>query len=594
MTFGVGHQIAYYWDQGRNWFAFWPHDGKIESDLLRAIDAVAETTGAAGGAKLRVYALDEAGAHNLLDEAVHYYRLIKQHRPALRTWTTIGGGMAMGLDEIGRLSEHVDVFTTNRFTPAIARRLVRRSRPYGIYNGAGGTPAGARFFYGFHGWKTGAEQIAQWCYHFGNGVFEGAGLRRGDEGYVYLAEDDPLPSLMWEAVREGIDDYRYVSLLWRMIAAAKASGGAARKAAEGGEQALRRILGEIGWRFQALDGSDRTPPPHPSTLRKWRREVVRQILKLRPLVADAAVARAPARPASPFDLPWAEPDTEKPAYGPELLGVRHFKPPSTPWLVQAWKGKGAGRPDEKVRRGDRASMRIQAPAGSAGDSVTVLVWPSWGDKKLKLPLAGGRTYEFSTYAKWKDRSAPPTARIALPSGAAATTRNGKDAPDAAGWQRTWTRVETNVQVVPKYLALWVQGPGTVWAAEPSLREVIPPPMRLALDQRAYDAADAVGIASVTVSRGVTPARVRFTLREPGGRTVARRTAPFRAEVPVASPGAPGRRGITFLTQVVLRRCRIVFGPSALPPGGYEVKVELLDAQGETIAGETATFQRLAE
>ena len=33
VTVGVGHQIAYYWDKQQNWFAFWPHSPKIESEI---------------------------------------------------------------------------------------------------------------------------------------------------------------------------------------------------------------------------------------------------------------------------------------------------------------------------------------------------------------------------------------------------------------------------------------------------------------------------------------------------------------------------------------------------------------------------------
>ena len=65
----------------------------------------------------------------------------------------------------------------------------------------------------------------------------------------------PCRALMWEAVREGIKDYRYVSLLARSIAAAKASERAgARQAAAEADRLLGGLLGQIGWGFQALEG----------------------------------------------------------------------------------------------------------------------------------------------------------------------------------------------------------------------------------------------------------------------------------------------------------------------------------------------------
>ena len=593
-TFGAGHQIICHWDQGTNWFAYWPHSPKIDAELLRAIDLVCQTAKAAGANEpLRVYPLDEAGAHNLLDEAAYYYALIRRKRPHLATWTTIGGGMAMGIDELGALSQPVEFLTTNRLTPKIARALVARHKPYGVYNGAGHTPAGARFFYGLHGWKTGAEQVLQWCYHFGNGVFEAGGIRRGDEGYAYLAADGPLPSLMWEAVREGIDDYRTVSLLWRMIGAGKSAGGAPAKLAADAAGAVRRITGATGWGFQALDSSVKAPPPHPSTMRKWRRELAGHIVKLRPLVADEALAKAPARCVSPFDLPWAPPPAEKTTHGPELLPVKHFKA-KTPWTVQAWKGKGTGTLDEAVRYRGQPAMRIDVPAGAA-DAVTVLVWGSWGGNKLSLPLAGGRSYELSATVRYTGRSTPPTMRIALPSSAAGTRRDGESEPNAAGWRRVHTRVEARHPAVPKYLAVWVQGPGTVWVAGLSLREVIPPPVVLTLDQQSYDPADAVAVASITVNRHRAPARVRFSLATADGRAVATRTVPFAPRVTVPAAGEnDASSAIAFLARAALQQCRVVFSPSALAPGDYKAKVDLLDDRHKPIGTATRAFRRLGD
>ncbi len=99
----------------------------------------------------------------LLEQAVYYYGLLKRRAPDLPTTTDIGGGIAMGHDEIGRLSPVVDYLCSNRLNPDLARALLERGKPWGIYNGAGPTPAGARFFFGFYGWHTAAQSIAQWA-----------------------------------------------------------------------------------------------------------------------------------------------------------------------------------------------------------------------------------------------------------------------------------------------------------------------------------------------------------------------------------------------------------------------------------------------
>ncbi|NQT88032.1 hypothetical protein HQ560_14795, partial [bacterium] len=249
VRFSVGHQIAYYWDKPKNWFAFWPRDEKTESDFLKAVGVVRALAEREGWPPLLAFAQDEAGAHRLLDEARHYYALIKQRVPGLATCTTIGGGTAMGSDELGQLSDVIDFFATNRFTPELAKGLVERRKPYGVYNGASASP---RFFFGFWGWKTGASQIAQWVYHFGSGALEG-GLRQEDEGYTYMADDGPIPSPQWEAVREGIDDYRTIHLLRQRLAGAKGP------AADRARRDLDAIVRSIPWGFQALRAEDRPP-----------------------------------------------------------------------------------------------------------------------------------------------------------------------------------------------------------------------------------------------------------------------------------------------------------------------------------------------
>jgi len=229
----------------------------------------------------------------------------------------------------------VDFLDTNRFTPEIAKALVARRKPFGIYNGAGDTPAGARFFFGFYGWKTAACSVAQWNYHFGNSVFEGDGLRKPDDGYVYHASDGPLPSLMWEAVREGIDDYRYLDLLWRMITAARRTDEAAAVEAE---KVVREIMEKIPWTFQALDSAQRSPPPSLDTLQQWRWQIAQQILKM-PQVHGSVVV--PTR--SPFDFVWAEPPRTALNFGPELLPASSFETDMKPWRIEAWKGAGTAR-----------------------------------------------------------------------------------------------------------------------------------------------------------------------------------------------------------------------------------------------------------
>lgn len=586
-TFEVGHQIAYYWD--RDWFSYWPHSPDIEADLGTAIRLVQDLAKADGVPSLRAYFSDEAGAHNLLEEAVYYNRWIKDHCPGLATTATIGGGLALGHDEIGQLSGVVDFLSANRFTPEIATALVARRKPFGVYNGAGPTPAGARFFFGFYGRKTGAQQLAQWAYSFGECVFTGNGLRQEDEGYVYHAPDGPLPSLMWEAVRAGIDDGRYVELLDQMILAAKASSQApARAAAQQAEDVLAGIWSRIGWTFQALQSGDCTPPPHPSTLRKWRTQVAGQIQLLQPHLGPAAPLPV-TTPGSPLAVPWAKPAKDAATYGAELLPPADFEAGWKPWRVEAWKGRGHGALDTKERRRGRPVARLDVPPDDGDSAVTVLVWPQYGENRLNLTLEGGRAYEFSAWAKWRDRALPPELRVNLP-GNVATTQTGRDEPAPDGWQRLWLRTELKAAAQPSYLAVWVQGPGTVWLHDLSLREVIPPPLRASLDQEQYDALDHLAVLSATVGGQTKPAALRCTLARVTGECLAVQTVPFHALHQEASDGGT----LTCLVPFRAGSVRFVFDPSVLKPGGYQARLELLDSEGRSFAAQTIPWQREAD
>jgi hypothetical protein len=583
-TFEAGHQIIYAWEPTRNWFVHWEHSPALEADLAKAIQLIADLARDYRVPGLRVYVNDEAGAHNLLDEAVYCNRFVKERFPQIATTTTIGGGIAMGHDEIGQLSGVVDLLSANRFTPEVARALLARQKPYGVYNGAGHTPAGARFFFGFYGWKTGASQIGQWVYSFGESVFSGNGLRQEDEGYVYHGPDGPLPSLMWEAVREGIDDYRYVHLLWSMVLRAKSSPNAqAQAAAARAEAALTRLLGVCDWGFQAMQGSERTPPPHPATLRKWRWQVAQEILALQAF-GPAEVTASAQRP-SPLDLPWAEPSKEEVNFGPELLPPSGFEGALKPWRVEAWNGKGTSQLDAAEHHSGRQSVRIDVPAASGNQAVTVLVWPQYGENRIDLTLEGDRTYEFSAWVKWKERNTPPDLRVNVPASAVGRTQSGKDPATPDGWQRLWTRVDLAMRAQPGYLAVWVQGPGTVWVDDLSLREIISSPLRVSLDQDEYDELDKVAVATVAVAKRVEPAELVAELISPDGRQRAELRSPFRPQLELGG----SKDGLTLVAPAGLNLTRLFFDPSSLPSGQHRLVVRLLDAQGNPEAARQTAF-----
>ncbi len=71
-----------------------------------------------------------------------------------------------------------------------------------------------RYYFGVWAWVSGVKGCSHWCY------FD-AGARLS---YVYPAKGELIPTIGWEAVREGIDDYRYLATLRRLAERASEAG----------------------------------------------------------------------------------------------------------------------------------------------------------------------------------------------------------------------------------------------------------------------------------------------------------------------------------------------------------------------------------
>ena len=102
-----------------------------------------------------------------------------------------------------------------------------------------------RFKAGFFFWKTGATGQYYWAYQSprGNPYDDLDGI---DWCAAYPGEDGPIPTIEWEALREGIDDFRYVYALERAIAKARESGSAeARPIAEEASRLLNELRDDI-------------------------------------------------------------------------------------------------------------------------------------------------------------------------------------------------------------------------------------------------------------------------------------------------------------------------------------------------------------
>lgn len=63
-----------------------------------------------------------------------------------------------------------------------------------------------RYYFGILAWVSGIKGCAHWATYDGGPALS----------YIYPGKDGPIPSIGWEAIREGIDDYRYLATLRRL------------------------------------------------------------------------------------------------------------------------------------------------------------------------------------------------------------------------------------------------------------------------------------------------------------------------------------------------------------------------------------------
>jgi len=79
--------------------------------------------------------------------------------------------------------------------------------------------------YGFGFWRSGYSCLIPWHYQAPCGnPFNDFDSWYGDWCVAYPGPDGPIPTQRWEAISEGIDDYRYVYTLQRYIEKAEAAG----------------------------------------------------------------------------------------------------------------------------------------------------------------------------------------------------------------------------------------------------------------------------------------------------------------------------------------------------------------------------------
>lgn len=108
-----------------------------------------------------------------------------------------------------------DFLLTTRFSDKDLQKARKEGCAYIEYNNKVTTrctnPAYARYIYGYYTWQRGLNGMCSWTFQNTQNASGDPRIADTAHGDIYLAypdPDGPLASLTWEAVREGIEDYK--------------------------------------------------------------------------------------------------------------------------------------------------------------------------------------------------------------------------------------------------------------------------------------------------------------------------------------------------------------------------------------------------
>jgi len=192
------------------------------------------------------------------------------------------------------LSDLYDIGIIAGGTPEDWAELKRRGKELWIYDNnatTGRDPVWSRFVYGLLGWRAGFDGVTSWTYPPDIGDFKGrrTDARDGSKIATYTPEGEPVTTVIWEAIRDGITDRRYIDTLKAEIERARSGGFRRRRAAARAQKVLDGLWERVDPDLKSHDwkhteyGSPRPKGFDWQGLEKARAEVVAAILKLKGL-----------------------------------------------------------------------------------------------------------------------------------------------------------------------------------------------------------------------------------------------------------------------------------------------------------------------
>lgn len=252
-----------------------------------------------------LYSPEDEPANNekKMQKVKHYLALIKKTLPHNRTYLTLNG-LRLALNEGKELDPWLDVRCYAFFNKTLIDETVNAGDELWIYNGGSETKDKAlldRYFYGFFAMKTRAKGVMQWVYQWPishNSIPSNELFEQGEQGwyYTYPSCDGPVPTQYWEALREGIDDAKYIYTLRQFISRAKNSGNneIAKEAVIAGNR-LNDIMSRLDIYHHIPEESESArrifggdlSAEKAKIMDRWRNQIKEEIVKLYDLLENA-------------------------------------------------------------------------------------------------------------------------------------------------------------------------------------------------------------------------------------------------------------------------------------------------------------------
>jgi len=187
------------------------------------------------GYEMVFYAIDEPGTEEKYKQVRAVVPMLRKNCPGVPIATAISDE---GIKAVG---DYYDIWIRPMVQVDEARiaEAKRRGKRLWIYECqlAPTDTLTSRYTFGYGLWRTGATGASFWAYcSGGRQAWDRFGQRPPKDytdydpsythyyDFVWCVPDGPIPSVGWEAAREGIDDYRYLRTLEQLIAKAQAAG----------------------------------------------------------------------------------------------------------------------------------------------------------------------------------------------------------------------------------------------------------------------------------------------------------------------------------------------------------------------------------